>query len=82
MLEELGWILVFLLCFIWTHYQFKYCIPVTLQIMKFIHACTMLLFIRLYILFRIENYAVDWSKIQNDIYDSLKPFAQQYKTDL
>ena len=67
MIEEFIWVLVFLLCLAWTHYQFKYCVPVGLGCLKVLHASLMLLIIRLYILIRIENYTIDWTAIRKDM---------------
>ncbi len=62
MLEELGWIIAFLAVFIVTHYQFKYCIPITLWSLKFIQTCLIILMCKLYVVFRVYGKSVDLSQ--------------------
>lgn len=63
MLEELGWFIAFLLVFVGVHYQFKYCIPITLWSMKFFEACLIILLAKLYVVFRIYGQRVDLSQL-------------------
>lgn len=53
MLEEFGWILAFGVVFILTHYQFKYCVPITVWTLKFLQTCTIILICKLYVVFRV-----------------------------
>lgn len=53
MLEELGWFLLFLIFFVYSHYQIKYCIPITLFLLKFIQAACMLMLVKIYVFYRL-----------------------------
>lgn len=53
MLEEIGWILAFVVVFILTHYQFKYCVPITVWTLKFLQTCAIILICKLYVVFRV-----------------------------
>lgn len=69
----LSWSAVFVLCYIISHYQFKYIIPVTIFLMKFTNAVLMLLALRLYYLLRVEGNQIEinWTKIYEDIFTAL-----------
>lgn len=62
MIEELGWILAFTVVFIVTHYQFKYCVPITLWTLKFLQTCMIILVCKLYVAFRVYG-TLDFSQI-------------------
>lgn len=53
MLEELGWLLLFLIFFVYSHYQIKYCIPITLFLLKFLQAAFMLMLVKVYVFYRL-----------------------------
>lgn len=76
----ISWSAVFVVCYIISHYQFKYLIPVTVFLMKFTNAVLMLLALRLYYLLRVEGNKIDinWTKIYEDIFNALN----QTKFDL
>lgn len=59
MLEELGWVIAFIFIFVCVHYQFKYCVPITLWTMKFIEACIILLAAKMYVVFRVYGEQID-----------------------
>lgn len=59
----LCWIAVFLACYLVSTYQFRYCIPIAVEFMKVLNAVGLLLFIRLYYLFRVEQYRFEWVEI-------------------
>lgn len=59
MLEEIGWFIAFVLTFILVHYQFKFCIPITLWTLKFIEVCIIILIAKFYVVFRVYNDQVD-----------------------
>ena len=67
MLEELGWLLLFLIFFVYSHYQIKYCIPITLFLLKFIQAACMLMLVKVYVFYRL--YGNDMT-INNHPYES------------
>ena len=62
MLEEIGWIIAFIVVFIVTHYQFKYCIPITIWSLKLLQACFIILMCKLYVVFRVYGKSVDLSQ--------------------
>ena len=85
MLEELGWLLLFLLFFVYSHYQIKYCIPITLFLIKFIQAAAMLMIVKLYVFYRLygNDLTGDLSQFMktlfmgtNSIYES---FSQKFE---
>ena len=53
MLEELGWLVLFLIFFVYSHYQIKYCIPITLFLLKFVQAAFMLMLVKVYVFYRL-----------------------------
>ena len=53
MLEELGWLVLFLIFFVYSHYQIKYCIPITLFLLKFLQAAFMLMLVKVYVFYRL-----------------------------
>lgn len=61
------WFTIFVLCYYIAHYQFKYCVPVTLLCMKFFYALSLLLVIRLYYLLRIEGQEINWEGLKQDL---------------
>ena len=63
MLEELGWVIAFILTFISVHYQFKYCIPITLWTMKLIQTCIIIFIAKLYVVFRVYGQRIDLSDL-------------------
>ncbi len=69
MLEELGWLLLFLLFFAYSHYQIKYCIPITLFLLKFIQAAAMLMTVKLYVVYRLYG---------NDLTGDLKEWVYAF----
>ena len=69
MLEELGWFLLFLLFFAYSHYQIKYCIPITLFLLKFIQAAAMLMTVKLYVVYRLYG---------NDLTGDLKDWVYAF----
>ena len=58
------WVTIFLLCYYIAHYHFKYCIPATLYILKFLYAISLLLMIRLYYLLRIQGNEINWEGLK------------------
>lgn len=64
MLEEIGWFLAFFLTFILVHYQFKFCIPITLWSLKFFETCIIILIAKFYVIFRVYNEQVDVSMLK------------------
>ncbi len=69
MLEELGWLLLFLLFFGYSHYQIKYCVPITLFLLKFIQAAVMLITVKLYVVYRLYG---------NDLTGDLKDWVYTF----
>ena len=67
MIETCCWILLFIVVFIIVHYQFKYCIPVGLVVIKFLETCVIVFFIRIYITYRVYNNKLDWISMYNDL---------------
>jgi hypothetical protein len=63
MLEELGWFIAFVAVFILVHYQFKYCIPITLWSMKLIQTCLIVFIAKMYVVFRVYGQQVDLSQL-------------------
>ena len=59
----IGWFAVFLFCYLISTYQFRYCIPVAVEVMKVLNAVGLLLFIRLYYLFRVEQFRFEWVEV-------------------
>jgi hypothetical protein len=66
-----AWTGVFVLCYMASTYQFRYCVPTVLFLLKVFYALFLLLIVRLYYLLRVENYTVDWARIQNDLVSAL-----------
>lgn len=64
MLEELGWLIAFILTFVIVHYQFKYCIPITLWTLKFAEVCVIILFAKMYVVFRVYGEQIDVSMLK------------------
>ena len=64
MLEEVGWLIAFILTFVIVHYQFKYCIPITLWTLKFIEVCVIILFAKMYVVFRVYGEQIDVSMLK------------------
>lgn len=60
------WGIIFVLCYYVAHYQFRYCIPFSLLIMKVIYALSLLLLIRLYYLLRVEGMEMNWEQMRQD----------------
>lgn len=60
------WCLIFIACYYVSKFQFKWCIPVCLELVKIVYALSMVLLIRLYYLLRIENMVINWDQIMND----------------
>lgn len=69
MFEELGWLLLFLLFFLYSHYQIKYCVPITLFLLKFVQAAAMLMTVRLYVIYRL--YGNDLTEDIRQIIESM-----------
>lgn len=69
MFEELGWLLLFLLFFLYSHYQIKYCVPITLFLFKFFQAAAMLMTVRLYVIYRL--YGNDLTEDIRQIIESM-----------
>ena len=67
MIENILWVLLFLFVFICVHYQFKYCIPVGLVVLKFVETCLIVLLIRLYVTYRIYNNKLDFYSFYQDL---------------
>ncbi len=63
MLEELGWVIAFILTFICVHYQFKYCIPITLWSLKLVQTCIIIFIAKLYVVFRVYGQQIDLSDL-------------------
>ena len=63
MLEELGWVIAFSAVFVFVHYQFKYCVPITLWSLKFIETCLIILVAKLYVIVRLYGHNLDLSLI-------------------
>lgn len=63
MLEELGWFIAFVLVFVLVHFQFRYCIPITLWSMKFFETCLIILLAKLYVVFRVYGQQLDLSQL-------------------
>lgn len=59
MLEEIGWVIAFLFIFVCVHYQFKYCVPITMWTLKFIQTCLILLAAKMYVVFRVYGEQID-----------------------
>lgn len=55
MLEELCYVILYIVLYFIVHYQFKYCIPTVLFLLKIIEAAVLLLLIKLYIYIRIQR---------------------------
>lgn len=53
MLESICWFLLFIVIYACVHYQFKYCIPVGLVVLKIVESLSILMAIRAYVYFRI-----------------------------
>lgn len=69
MIETCCWIFVFVLVFVLVHYQFKYCVPVGLVLLKIVETCFIVLMIRLYVTYRVYNNRLDWYSIYKDLKD-------------
>lgn len=65
MLEEIGWVIAFLFIFVVVHYQFKYCIPITLWTLKFLQACFILFALRMYTVFQVYGNKMDISQLKD-----------------
>ena len=55
MLEELCYVILYIVLYFIVDYQFKYCIPTVLFLFKIIEAAVLLLLIKLYIYIRIQR---------------------------
>lgn len=67
MIETCCWIVLFVLVFIIVHYQFKYCIPVGLIVLKFLETCFIVFLIRMYVTYRVYNHTLDWLSVYKDL---------------
>ena len=62
----LAWFCVFLFCYYISKLQFKWCIPICVECLKVIYALSLLLLVRLYYMFRVENMEINWEQIVTD----------------
>lgn len=72
MLEEFAWFIGFIFVFFLVHYQFKYCIPITLWSLKFFEACFIILLAKFYIVFRVYGEQIDLSSLQDHIQNFIR----------
>jgi hypothetical protein len=63
MLEEFAWLLAFLCILTCTHYQFRYCIPITLVTLKLVQTCCIMFVLKLYITYRVYGDSIDISHL-------------------
>ena len=73
------WSCIFIICYYISKYQFKYCVPVCLELAKLFYAILLLLLIRLYYLLRVENMEFNWVQIKDDL---IQFFAHVSKMEL
>jgi hypothetical protein len=78
MFEELGWIIAFAAVFIFTHYQFKYCVPITLWSMKFCQTCIIIIVCKMYVVFRVYGQSIDLAQFKPYIKQFINATRQQY----
>ena len=81
MLEEVGWLIAFILTFVIVHYQFKYCIPITLWTLKFIEVCVIILFAKMYVVFRVYGEQVDVSMLKEFFQHFINVTKEDYFTE-
>ena len=85
MLEELGWVLLFLIFFVYSHYQIKYCVPITLFLLKFIQAACMLMLVKIYVFYRLygNDMTADIKTIIESLYtgtsNAFTGFSEKFK---
>ena len=77
--ENVCWIVVYLIILVGVHYQFKFCIPVGLWVIKILEAFWILVVIRLYIKYRIYNQTFDFMSFYNDAFYMANTTYHMYK---
>ena len=80
MIEELAYVVLFLVIFYAVHIQFKYCIPVGICVLKLIESCLILFFIKVYIFIRINGNSIDSIVTKEtlvDLYGNLTSFVSK-----
>ena len=72
--EFCTWFIVFIILFICTHYQFKWCIPVSLWVLKFIYTCWLVVLLKIYVMYRVNQQSINWDEIYITVKESLQKF--------
>ena len=82
MLEELGWVIAFLAVFVFVHYQFKYCVPITLWSLKFIETCLIILVAKLYVIVRLYGHNLDMSQLNTFVQQFVNATRESFNEEL
>ena len=84
--EEITYVILFIIIFSAVHLQFKYCIPTALLLLKIIETSLILLCVKLYIYVRLQNNDISnivpsWEEVGN-FTQMVSQLWSEYYTDL
>lgn len=72
--ESATWFIIFIILFIFAHYQFKWCIPISLWVLKFLYTCWMVLLLKIYVIYRVNEQSINWDEILITVKESIQQF--------